>query len=120
MSSLTEFFSWITINAAGLAAIATFIGVFIPLFQYISVRKSENRKHTFEAYHNLLKDLLDPSTPRLDRQVAVVFELRNFKDYYPVSIRILEGLRVEWDLPRTKLRLIKEIDLAIDYMKSRI
>ncbi len=72
--------SWISENTLALGTLIAFIAAFIPCIQYVITKRSEDRKHTFEAYHRMIGDLVDPPTPRLDRQLAVVYELRNFKD----------------------------------------
>ena len=110
---------WIGINAAAIATIVSILALLVPLYQYVNTRRSEDRKHTFEAYHKLIGDLVDPPTPRLDRQIAVVYELRNFKDYYPVSLRILEGLKGDWS-SNAKPRIQKEIDLTIDHINRHL
>jgi hypothetical protein len=51
----------------------------------------------------------------MDRQIAVVFELRNFKEYFEVTLRMLEGLRETWADPRFN-RLTEEIGHTIDYI----
>jgi hypothetical protein len=74
----------------------------------------------FKTYHQLIDWLVNEQTHadrviKLDRQIAVVYELRNFPKYFDVSIRILEGLLVEWKDNNT--RIIEEIKLSLAYMK---
>ncbi|MNG37384.1 hypothetical protein D3C84_1247180 [compost metagenome] len=60
---------------------------------------------------------------RLDRQIAVVFELRNFKEYFPVTLRIFKGLKESWAEygPEEKReRLHEELDLAITYIEKKL
>lgn len=60
---------------------------------------------------------------RLDRQIAVIFELRNFKEYFPVTLRILKGLKVSWaeyGSEEKRGRLQKELDLSIEYIESKL
>lgn len=69
------------------------------LVHYISLRQAEERGKVYDRYHKLLDDLNagpagDP--PYLDRQIAVVYELRNFPEYFPVSLRILESYLPAW------------------------
>ncbi|MBV9762857.1 MAG: hypothetical protein JO340_20020 [Acidobacteriaceae bacterium] len=75
----------------------------------------------FEIYHRLIKELVEPNDKGtyIDRQCAVVFELRRFKNYQQLTVRILEGLRHDWkDVPQFHARLKKEIDLALNDLKS--
>jgi len=65
-----------------------------------------------------------PLVSKLDRQIAVIFELRarTFKRYYPVTLRILEGLKHDWASygPDDKRkRLMQELDLAIAHLKKK-
>lgn len=56
---------------------------------------------------------------KIDRQVAVVFELRHFPRYYPVTKRILTGLRNSWTQTTPGFdRLRAEIDLALAHIES--
>jgi hypothetical protein len=112
---------WISQNGPALGFIATLVAALIPLYQFIRTKKAEERRNNFENYHKLIKELVDTGAPKLDRQIAIVFELRNFKNYFPVSIRILNGLKAEWgkDEQQDKyLRLLQEIDLTLSYMKN--
>ena len=73
------------------------------------------RDKRFKIYHDLLKQLVDEAVPKLDRQIAVIFELRHFPDYYEVSKRILKGLKVSW---KDNHRITNEIDITLDYMRK--
>lgn len=59
----------------------------------------------------------------LDRQIAIVFELRDFKAYYPVSLRILKGLKEAWadyGSEDQRKRLLEELDLAIGHISKKV
>tara|TARA_R110002012_G_scaffold291131_1_gene485429 strand:+ start:1384 stop:1743 length:360 start_codon:yes stop_codon:yes gene_type:complete len=94
-------------------------------YKYFSERKQNHFWKEFETYHKLIKELVEPTVPNspmyMDRQAAVVFELRFFKRYYPHSLRMLEGLRMAWNKPPSQYpRLINEIDLTIEHIKQKI
>jgi hypothetical protein len=55
---------------------------------------------------------------KLDRQVAVVFELRHFPRYYEVTRRILTALKHAWGSQPQWSRLVEEIDLTLAHVKS--
>ena len=98
-----------------ITAISFISAAFWAVLQY----RQRNKDKRFEAYHDLIDQLVNEQRNpdraiKLDRQVAIVFELRNFASYYPVSIRILEGFR---DVCENE-RIIKEIDLTVEYMNS--
>lgn len=72
----------------------------------------------FKTYHELIDELVNETRNpdrviKLDRQIAIIFELRNFTNYYPVTRRILAGLRELW---ANQVRVIKEIDLTLDFI----
>ena len=75
----------------------------------------------FNIYHGLIEKLVDPESEgkplRLDRQIAIIFELRNFPKYYEVSKRSLTRLKRNWNNEEKK-RIIEEIDISIKYMES--
>jgi len=76
---------------------AKVIAVGVPLsgiVQWMAQRRGQAKKDQFDAYHRLVKELVQgdsttAETTFLDRQMAVVFELRSFPNYYPVTERIL-------------------------------
>ncbi len=73
----------------------------------------------FKTYHELINELVNEQRNpdrviKLDRQIAIVYELRNFPNYYPLSTRILNDLRQQWTGPR----ILKEMDLSLKFMQS--
>ena len=50
---------------------------------------------------------------KLDSQIAIIFELRNFKEYSEVTTRILNSLASEWKND-AKPRLIEELNLTVE------
>lgn len=109
--------SGLTVGAVG-AAIAFVISV----FQFLSVRKRESREQEFKHYHQLIEGLVSPDEKGslfLDRQIAIVFELRHFPRYYECTQRILRGLKQSWAGQQEHSRLIGEIDLTLEYIKNK-
>lgn len=117
--------NWITTNSTTIGtviAIATFLATFASLaltaFRYVEIRKREQTQLAFENYHNLIAELAggvkDKQVMKLDSQIAVVYELRHFKKYKSVTIRILSGLHEEWAKSSPNPRLLKEIELTIE------
>lgn len=92
--------------------------------QHYSSLKQEQQAKEFDNYHRLIKELVQPANPDelmyLDRQMAIVYELRNFKRYYPVTYRILKGLKKQWEEKDAKYqRLLNEISLTIAFLEKR-
>ena len=124
---IASLFQWITSNATALGVVVAAAPLLWAVVQFIITKRAENRRVRFETYHSLIKQLVERETPdapkMLDRQIAVVFELRNFKHYFPVTLRMLKGLREEWDdygPEKKRNRLLEELDLAIAYMEKKI
>jgi len=126
---LATLWKWLTDNGTALGVVIAAIPILWAVVQYIRIRRAEDRRVQFTTFHDLIKQLVEPQDPnqtmRLDRQIAVIFELRAriFKRYYPVTLRILEGLKNEWsNLPDFKTkgkRLMDELDLAITDLKQK-
>lgn len=118
-------FTWLTTNSAALAIIGASIAFAWSLIQWIATRNREQRIHEFEAYHRLIKELVspDPTTGStwIDRQAAVVFELRHFPRYYEFSERALGNLRSKWsaDPNFTWPYLLEEIDRTLKYIREK-
>lgn len=123
MQALGAFITWVNQNAQTLAIIVAILIAVIPAFwsfmSYLNLKNKELRHERFKIYHELVRDLVQPDTPgqpmSMDRQIAVVFELRNFEEYYEVTLRMLEGLKEVWADPPFD-RLTKEIGHTIEYI----
>jgi hypothetical protein len=90
--------------------------------QQIVQRRAEARERAFQAFHKLVKDLVSPDPAAgglyLDRQAAVVFELRHFPRYYEFTERMLQSLKEHWKSDQWP-RLAKEIDLTLEYIQHK-
>jgi hypothetical protein len=91
--------------------------------QQIAQRKADAREREFQAFHRLVKELVSPDSAdgvmRLDRQAAVVFELRHFPLYYDFTERMLMGVKKGWaSNPNVQPRLIEEIDLTLKHIQE--
>lgn len=86
--------NWEKIIVIGLA----YFTALLPLYKYLQEKRIEEKDKRFRNYHKLIDDLLGGAGKNLmlDRQIAIVFELRNYKEYYPVTLRILKGLTENW------------------------
>ena len=74
--------------------ISILIGGAWPIIKFREYLKDKR----FNNYHLLIKDLVDEQDRpdryiKIDRQIAIIYELRNYPSYYPVSQRILTGLK---------------------------
>ena len=98
-----------------------YFGLVVPIFRYLNQRKLEERDKRFLNFDGLIKELVEPGKDgqvMLDRQIAVIYELRNYPKYFDLSKRMLSDLKVAWqkeDYPR----IIKEIELTLEYIEYK-
>ena len=96
MSGISEGIQIAVISALGVT-IPPLIGLIVYSLLYTKARRNQLRQQRFENYHKLVSWLVegreDQKVIRLDSQIAVAYELRNYREYKEVSIRILKGLR---------------------------
>ncbi len=110
--------NWDKIIGIGLA----YFALLLPIYKYLQEKRLEEKDKRFLNYHKLIDELVGGfgKIPMLDRQIAIVFELRNFKEYYPVTLRILTSLKQTWTAsqdPKNN-RLIDEINFTEQHIKS--
>ena len=120
---------WLQDNAGWLGVLIGLAGIVLPLaalaftaWRYVGVRRDESRQRRYENYHDLIHRLVSPQENAqklwLDSQIAVAFELRNYLEYREVSVRILEALRELWRNDPAIARIVSELDLTLDYLRS--
>lgn len=111
---------WVTIGAA----VVTAIPVIWAAFQYILIKRAEEKDRNFRTYHRLIKELVQGDGVKsedpvyLDRQVAVIYELRNFPTYYPVTLRILDKSMISWGLTKQRY-LLAESAHTVSFIKGK-
>jgi len=91
-------------------------------FQWIVQRRDERRRDRFITYHKLVKELVqgdgpDDAEPQtyLHRQIAIAYELRRFRGYWPVTVRLLRHFRNTAAIGHPALAA--EIDRAIAHIR---
>ena len=106
-----------TIVVASIAAIPALISLAISVWRYTSDHRASHRQQRFENYHRLIHELVEgqenQKLPRLDSQIAIIFELRNYPEYRELSERILNGLKSFWPENIKNQRLHEEIRLTL-------
>jgi len=124
---MAAIWKWFNENGTALGIVLALIPIIWAAIQYILIRRAEERRVRFTTFHNLIKQLVERESPNepkhLDRQIAVIYELRNFKEYFPVTLRILKGLKSDWDSygpPEKRKRLIEEVDLTIKHIERKV
>lgn len=120
---MSEMLSFLTANAAAISIVGAAIAFIWSVIQFILVRKRDEQHREFEIYHRLIKELVSPDTDSkvvwIDRQTAVLFELRRFRRYHEHTLRTLLGLRDKWSNdPEFKFRrLLEELDLTVEHIR---
>lgn len=110
-----------------IAVIIAFLALVLPLVslafsahRYTKVRQSELKQQRYTNYHDLIHRLVSKDEKgqyrKLDSQIAVIYELRNYQEYRHVSIRILEGIQKQWKNEGVE-RLLEEISLTLSELK---
>lgn len=86
-------------------------------------KTTTQRWKEFEVYHALVKELVEPpegGSLFMDRQGAILYELRNFKRYHEYSLRMLTGLKEKWSVSAQQFpRLLDELNLTIEFLQKR-
>ena len=111
------------LSADKMTIVVTGLGLMASGIFHFWCKIKELKHQRFLAYHGLIDDLVDSGEPKADRQIAIIFELRNFKDYHEVTIRTLEGLKIFWGkseklTTEVKRQLLAEIDHTIKYCEA--
>jgi len=108
-----------------LSALGAGIAFAWTVIQFLSVRAREAANREFDNFHKLVKELVEPPTPDgslyVDRQCAILFELRLFPRYYPVIKRTLAGLQAKWRALTGEgkyERLLEEVEITLTYIQE--
>ncbi len=97
-----------------------YITIIQPLISFIRTQRNANRDKRYEIYHELITKVASGEGKPLYLQISSVYELRNFPEYYPVTNRILSGIKADLHLNKREdvKRLIFEIDATLNYIES--
>jgi hypothetical protein len=113
---------FLTTNKEFIGIIVSLLGVVIPLAIFLITKNKEQRQVNFEKFHTyLVKGLSNQKGETgLDDQVAIIYEFRNYPDYYLVIRRLLKFQINRWkkelsSKPHFSL-LIEEAKETISYM----
>lgn len=116
----TEIILFITAKSAAVSFLGAVTVFLWSAWQFLDVRRRDFKNREFEIYHRLIKELVQPDKDVgifIDRQIAIVFELRRFERYSEVSVRMLKSLKELWSKDQTNNKhILEEIDLALGYL----
>ncbi len=118
MSKIISVIIIIIDNKEFIAILISFLGIVVPFWQYLNTKKKEQQQIEFANYHEKILPCLSNlyGNESLDKQIAIIYELRNYHRYYSVSIRILNGLKDKWVSENVEKRIIDEINLTLKHM----
>jgi hypothetical protein len=122
--SVDTFLRLLNSSGTALGAIGASIAFIWSVFQFFSIRAREAKAREFETFHKLIKNLVEPAATGtalyVDRQFAVLYELRFFPRYYPFTRRTLIGLKTTWSLGTTRFpRILEEIEITLNLIDGR-
>lgn len=92
---MTDVFEFLRDNVIALSFLGTAIAGIINFYQFVSIRKDNQRQVTYTNYHGLIERLNLPEGgtghPLLDKQKSAAFELRYYPKYKSLTYDILSG-----------------------------
>lgn len=120
-----ETLSFLTTYGPALSAVGVAVAFVWSVFQFFSVRAREEHAREFKTFHRLIKELVEPPSEGaslyIDRQCAVLYELRFFPRYYPFTRRTLQSLKNKWSLDgRSFPRILEELEITLKIIDSRM
>ena len=116
MDIIKSFFVFFDTHTSAISILSLLIGFFWIVIKF----REYVRDRRFKTYHELIdwlvNEQINPDKKiKADRQIATIYELRNFPKYFDVSKRILKGLQEDWS--GGNKRVLTEIELSIAYME---
>ena len=109
--------------AGQLSAVGAAVVFVFGIYKFQAERKATHYWKEFEVYHKLVKELVQPQEGEsyVDRQAAIVYEPRNFKRYYPYTLRMLRGLNQKWAAdPDISPRFLEEMSITIKFLERKL
>lgn len=95
--------------------IGLLVGGVWALYQY----RAQRRDRKFDTYYKNIEKLENlKGTAGQCYQLAVIYELRSYSCYFPVTKRILNNLKSKWTMENVDNSIIIEIDLTLEYISK--
>jgi hypothetical protein len=121
---MTDVMRWLSSNViAALSIFGAAVAFTVSTWQQVSQRRAERDERQFQAFHRVVEGVVSPDPKGglhyVDRQAAVIFELRHFPRYYDFTERMLMRLKTKWTTepePHSNV-LVEEIDLALKHIQ---
>jgi hypothetical protein len=117
---MNEILELLTKYGVAFSAIGAAFAFAWSIIQFFSIRMREARFREFETFHKLIKELTEMQHTNNYRQIAVLFELRFYPRYYPITLRILKSTRKHaGGLTNTSTEMIEEVNCLITFIERR-
>ena len=119
---MTHLVGWLSSNTATLSILGAAVAFIWSTTQQVAQRRAEAAERQFQAFNQIVERLVsrdrDGGLMYVDRQAAVVFELRHFPRYYDFTERMLVRLKEDWSAKTDELTrvMIEEIDLTLKHI----
>jgi hypothetical protein len=119
---MAQLAGWLSSNTATLSILGAAVAFIWSTTLQVAQRKVEAGERQFQAFHKLVKELVSPDPADgalwIDRQAAVLFELRHFPRYYEFTERMLVRLRSKWVETPHGPALAEEIDGTLKHIQQ--
>jgi hypothetical protein len=93
---MAQLVAWLSSNL-GLGVLGAAIAFIVSTIMQIVQRRAEADERQFQTFHKIIESVVSPDPKDglfyVDRQAAVVFELRHFPRYYDFAERLLMRLK---------------------------
>ncbi len=116
--------AWLSSNTATLSIFGAAAAFIWSTTQQIVQRRTESDERQFQAFHKIVENVVLPERNEglvyIDRQAAVIFELRHFPRYYDFTERMLLRLKNKWvadPAPHSDV-LLEELDLTLAHIRQ--
>ncbi len=111
-----ELAKWFVANKELIAFVVTFIGALWAAYKYFDLKNREERRHDYKAYHELITAFVDG--PALERQMVILYELRNYPRYFNITKELLEHLLARMLTEKADAQLIKQTKSTLGYINK--
>jgi len=123
---MSQFVGWLSSNAiATLGILGAAVAFMVSTWEQVNQRRAEANERQFQAFHRVVESVVAPDPKGglhyVDRQAAVIFELRHFPRYYDFTERMLLRLKKKWTAepePHSDV-LVEEIDVALKHIQGK-
>ncbi|WP_063647789.1 hypothetical protein [Aliivibrio fischeri] len=97
--------------------IVAFLGAGWAIYKHFDLKNREERRYNYKAYHELISDFT--SGPKMERQIVILYELRNYPCYFEITKDLLEHLLVRMENEKADESLIRQAKSTLELIKLK-